>query len=205
MPGPRADLELLAAFGDVAPAGLILAMAAEPDEYLRSCGTAALGRLLLASPDEAVRRLLTERAGDGSWRVRESVAMAAQRVGDDDPSTMLTLVQGWAAATDPLVQRAAVAAICEPRLLREPDLADAALAACRAATAFLRALPGDRRRETDVRTLRQALGYCWSVAVAADPTAGLRAFEELAEVDDPDIAWIVRENRKKRRLAVLLG
>jgi hypothetical protein len=49
-----------------------------------------------------------------------------------------------------------------------------------------------------------APGYCWSVAVAAAPVAGLPRFQALAARDDPDVAWIVRENSKKARLAKLL-
>jgi hypothetical protein len=52
--------------------------------------------------------------------------------------------------------------------------------------------------------LRQALGYCWSVAVAADPATGLPRFRTLAAADDPDVAWIVRENSRKARLANVL-
>ena len=54
-----------------------------------------------------------------------------------------------------------------------------------------------------MRTLRQALGYCWSVAVAADPESGLAAFRALDE-SDPDVAWIVRSNAGKARLTGLL-
>jgi hypothetical protein len=55
-----------------------------------------------------------------------------------------------------------------------------------------------------VRTLRQALGYCWSVAVAADPAAGLPRFLALAASPDPDVAWVVHSNRGKARLAGVL-
>ncbi len=55
-----------------------------------------------------------------------------------------------------------------------------------------------------VRALRKALGYCWSVAVAADPAAGLARFRALEHDDDSDVQWIVRENSKKSRLARLL-
>ena len=47
------------------------------------------------------------------------------------------------------------------------------------------------------------LGYCWSVAVAADPVTGLAAFAAL-DASDPDVAWVIAENRKKKRLAALL-
>jgi hypothetical protein len=35
---------------------------------------------------------------------------------------------------------------------------------------------------------------------AADPAHGVSAFLKLADSDDPDLQWIVRENRKKKRL-----
>jgi hypothetical protein len=48
------------------------------------------------------------------------------------------------------------------------------------------------------------LGYGWSVAIAALPADGLAAFRRLGTSVDPDVVWIVRENRKKARLARLL-
>jgi hypothetical protein len=52
--------------------------------------------------------------------------------------------------------------------------------------------------------LRQALGYCWSVAIAADAATGLPLFTALTASKDRDVQWIVRENSKKARLARLL-
>ncbi len=79
-----------------------------------------------------------------------------------------------------------------------------ALDVCAVVTDALASRPRDQRRDPAVRTLRQGLGYCWSVAVAADPRRGLPAFTALADTADPDVAWIVRENRRKNRLARLL-
>ncbi|WP_336708018.1 HEAT repeat domain-containing protein [Oerskovia sp. USHLN155] len=204
LPGPRANLELIGAFADVAPAGLVLALADSPDEYLRCCGTVGLGRLVVDVPARARTDLLRVRAAEGSWRVREAVAMALQRIGDAEPATLRSLAASWVDDQDPMVRRAAVAGICEPRLLRTPTTATAALDACAAATASIHALPSDARRDPGVRALRQALGYCWSVAVAGDPAAGLARFAALRGSDDPDVAWIVRENEKKTRLRRLL-
>ncbi|MGO1336025.1 MAG: HEAT repeat domain-containing protein, partial [Cellulosimicrobium funkei] len=53
LPGPRANLELLNAFADVAPADLVRALADDPDEYLRCCGTCGLGRLVVEAPADA--------------------------------------------------------------------------------------------------------------------------------------------------------
>jgi hypothetical protein len=206
LPGPRSNLELLCAFGDVAPPGLVVHLADDEDEYLRCCGTAALGRLLLQTPDDAERLelTLTERARDPLWRVREGAAMAGQRLGAASPEGLAALVGRWLATGDPLVARAAIAAVCEPPILTSPLLRTTALDACDAATDLLRATPAANRREPGVRTLRQGLAYCWSVAVAADPAAGLPRFTPLLADADPDVAWLARENAKKNRLARLL-
>ena len=204
LPGPRANLTLLDAAADVLPRQMALALADEADDFLACCGVAALGRLVLEEPDDAgLVELLTARCADSRWRVREACAIAAQRIGDADVVRLRDLVDAWTASADPLVVRAGIAAICEPRLLRDPETAAAALTACHRATGHLLATPGERRREDAVRTLRQALGYCWSVAVAASPEPGLAEFLSLP-TDDPDVAWVVRENRSKKRLAGLL-
>lgn len=203
LPGPRANLSLVAAFVEVASPDLAFALADDPDEFRRLCGTAALGRLL-AAHDAAALDVVQSRAADDSWRVREGAAMALQRLGDDDPAEMRRVVARWAAHPNPLVARAAVAGICEPRLLADPVTAVAALDACAAATDVLRGVPTEGRRDADVRTLRKGLGYCWSVAVAGDPDDGLPRFAELAADPDPDVQWIVRENRGKARLRRLL-
>ncbi len=53
--------------------------------------------------------------------------------------------------------------------------------------------------------VRQALGYCWSVAIAADPVDGLPAFARWRGSPDPDVAWVVRENLGKARLERVLA
>ena len=136
--------------------------------------------------------------------MREGVAIALQRAADDDPARAFTIAERWATDPDPLVQRAAVAAVCEPRLLRDPAFGRRALALLDAVTADLARSPLPERRSAPMRTLRQALGYAWSVAIAALPDDGLAAFHHLEAHPDPDMAWIVRENRKKTRLKRLL-
>jgi hypothetical protein len=204
LPGPRANLELVTEFADTASPDLVFRLAGDPDEFRRLCGTAALGRLLPAD-DGPVLALIDERARDESWRVREGVAIALQTLGDHAPETLRDVVAARASGPHPLIARAAVAGICEPRLLGDPATARAALHACGAATALLRETPEEHRRDKDVRTLRQALGYCWSVAVVGDPGEGLALFTALAADPDRDVQWIVRENQRKARLRRLLA
>ncbi|MGC5166925.1 HEAT repeat domain-containing protein [Luteimicrobium sp. DT211] len=211
LPGPRANLELVAACADVAPEPLVRALARSDDEYERVCGVVGLGRLLAAADDggreaRALADELRSAAASEGWREREGVAMALQRLGDAEPARLRRLAVAWAAGPEPLVARAAVAGICEPRLLRDPDTARAAIEACRAATAALAAAPAVERREAPVRTLRKALGYCWSVAVAGAPEAGLPAFEDVGALaaDDRDLDWVVRSNLRRARLQRVL-
>lgn len=126
-------------------------------------------------------------------------------MGDRDLARLRDVVLDWAQSPEPLVQRAAVAAICEPRLLTSGEGAATALSVCSVTTGALEGRPAAERRTAGVRVLRQALGYCWSVAVAADPARGLAAFRRLQESADPDVAWIVRENERKARLRRVLA
>jgi hypothetical protein len=47
----------------------------------------------------------------------------------------------------------------------------------------------------------KGLGYCWSVAVAADPIGGRPAFERWLASEHPDVRRVVKANLKKARLA----
>ena len=203
LPGPRGNLELVAACGEESDAVRAETLIASGDEFATVCGLVALGRHFGLGDDLHVD-VLHSGAADPRWRVREGAAMALQRAGDDDPERAFTLADAWAHDPDPLVRRAAVAAVCEPRLLRNRAYALRALALLREVTADLANSSGGERRTPPVRTLRQALGYGWSVAVAALPDEGLRMFAQLDRSADPDVAWIVRENRKKARLKRLL-
>ncbi len=62
-------------------------------------------------------------ACDSRWRVREAVAIGLQRVGDHDLDALFDAIEPWVTAR-PYLQRAAVAAVCEPRLaaFRPPRL-----------------------------------------------------------------------------------
>jgi len=197
LPGPRGNLELLDVVAELAPAESLRGWAADADEYRATVGAAGLGRLV-ADRDVGDLATLRTLAADDRWRVREGVAMALQRLGDADLTRLHAVTDDWSVGA-PLVQRAAAAGECEPRLLRAPGAAAHAVALLDRITGSLLGRPD--RRASDVRTLRQALGYCWSVAVAADPAGGFPALEAWASSTDDDVRWVVRENLRKARLA----
>jgi hypothetical protein len=202
LPGPRGNIELAQAVADEGDPRQFAELIATGDEYLGFCGVLGLGPLL--AQGEAVAKRLRQHATDPRWRLREAVAMALQRLGDADLPRLLALAEDWAQDPDPLVARAAVAGLCEPRLLKTATAATTAVNICELLTTRLAGWPSQQRRTPGVKALRQALGYCWSVAVAADPPNGLARFDALTGQADQDVAWIVRTNRTKARLARLL-
>ena len=123
--------------------------------------------------------------------------MALQYVGSHDPEAMITVVQDWALGTH-LEQRAAIAAICEPFLLKNPATAQMALHTLKLVTTSF-ASTQDRKSE-GFKGLRKGLAYCWSVAVAASPALGKPMIEAWLGSTDPDVRWVMRENLKKKRL-----
>lgn len=206
LPGPRANLELLDAAGDVLDRDEALRLAAmgageapngTPLEFLPCCGLVAVGRLV-AEGDDSLVPLLRAAAGDARWRVRESVAIALQRWGDADLGSMADAIESWPGC-GLLEARAAVAAICEPRLLRTAPAVEVAVRILDSATASLVAVP--RPRGEPGRVLGAALGYGWSVAIAASPRVVLPVFERWVVSDDPDVRRLVRENLAKTRFS----
>src|SRR5438046_3558543 len=115
LPGPRANLELVAAVAEEADADRLWRLSASQDEFLALCGTAGLGRIALLEP-ETVMSWLRELASDPRWRVREGVAMALQRLGRESMPKLLAAMKAWRPG-DPFGQRAVVAGLCEPALL----------------------------------------------------------------------------------------
>ena len=154
----------------------------------------AIGASMTGNPPLQTLRTL---ASDPRWRIREAVAMALQRWGDADLPGLLAEMADWARGS-PWEQRAAAAALCEPRLLRHPEHAAAVLRILDGITTSIVQL-ADRKSDA-FKTLRQGLAYCWSVAVVALPDAGKPLMEKWLASSDPDIRWIMHENLKKNRL-----
>jgi hypothetical protein len=205
LPGPRGNLELLQAVADEGTLDLFQryltytpdrASTNSPEGFLAMCGVVGLGRLL-AEGDLDQLAVLRDCANDPRWRVREAVAMGLQRWGDADMPALLKAMSDWAKGTL-LERRAAAAALCEPRLLKDPKHAKRVIKLLNTITTSI--VRESNRKSEDFKTLRQALGYCWSVAVVALPLEGKPAMEKWLVNPDPDVTWIMRENLKKNRL-----
>ncbi len=206
LPGPRGNIELAQAVAEEGNAALFerflsfgpdKAPTNSPEEFLAFCGVLGQGKLV-SQGKRGVLQKLRLFAGDPRWRTREAVAMALQKFGNMDMDALLDEMEKWSEG-DVWVQRAAAAALCEPRLLPQQKHAERVLKILDRITASLKEIR-DRNNE-GFRVLRQSLGYCWSVAVVALPEKGKKVVERWFACEDRDVRWIMRENLKKNRLA----
>jgi len=130
--------------------------------------------------------------------VREGVAIALQRVGRSSMPDLIAHMESWS-KEGPFVQRAAAAALCEPPLLKKPAEVQRVL---KILDRITRSMAAERdRKQEGFRVLRQAMGYCWSVAAAADPEAGRPLMEKWMRSTDPDVARVMKTNLSKARLS----
>jgi hypothetical protein len=203
LPGPRGNLQLLHAFASQADsdssrkclAYIHPDTANSPEEFVGMCGI--VGHAIANRTDvPGVLAHLRPYASHASWRIREAVAIGIQEMFALEGRLDLDALTSWVDGTA-LEQRAVVAALCEPKLLRDAKTNIAVLEVLRKFTAGFDRLD---KIDDDQKVLRQALGYGWSVAIAAQPEEGRKRFQSFLKRSNKHIAWILRENLKKNRL-----
>lgn len=203
LPGPRGNLELLYAFAKSADADLAeqcLVYASEevsnsPEEFVGMCGV--LGYAVLHRDEiHEVVRFLRPYAAHASWRIREAVAMGIQEISVGRVEQTLVGLAEMAVGND-YEKRAVVAGLCEPKMLTDPACNRQIL---RLLTAITQGMEPEGKLLPGGEALRKALGYGWSVVVAASPQDGKAAFEGLLALPGKHVRWVLRENLKKNRL-----
>lgn len=218
LPGPRGNLELADVFAGVVgdysgreheklwnlclqltQFSLIEAPVNTSKEFLVFCGACGVGALG-ASPSLFKRAMsrLKELAGDARWRTREGVAMAIQSMIQKQSQQTLKEIEQWVKSGNWLVMRAVAAGVAEPALLKDERIAKSAFELHK--QIFCKISSTRERKSSEFKKLKQGLGYSLSVIVRAVPREGFEYMRQLAEQQDPDILWIVKENLKKSRL-----
>jgi len=202
LPGPRGNLELaqvVAEDGSIQQFEKFLSFQAlenTPEVFLVFCGVVGLGKLTACGNVDLFPRLRVY-ASDSRWRIREGVAIALQYVGDRDMKLLLKEMQAWSRGNW-YEKRAVAAALAEPRLLKDPKIVAEVMKIFNQITSDVE-LAGHPKDDA-FKILRQGLGYCWSVAVAALPKEGMPAMEKWIASKNLDVQWIMKENLKKNRL-----
>jgi len=225
LPGPRANLALAARFADlvamsnqrvalwpvllrwlaVPPA---VAPANDPGVFLPVCAAQALGAIFTISNgarQQEIVSLLRTAADDERWRVREAVAIALQRIGEHDMGALRAIVDDWLPEANLTGQRAIVAGLAHPPLLKDEAMARYALVTADRVLHVVQQTDAMQRKTESFRILRKALEYALSVFIAALPAAGIPWLRHWQTSDDPMIQRIVRQNLGKTRLKRVLG
>ena len=203
LPGPRGNLELLYKFAQTADPVIVQKCLEyikpdtgnSPEEFVGMCGI--LGYAVLHKQDNRhVIEFLENYASHKSWRIREAVAMSIQEISVGNLETTLrnivSLIKGNA-----YQQRAVVAGLCEPKLLKDKSLNTQILKIMESITLRLN---HDNKLTDSEEALRKALAYGWSVVIAATPREGKSTFEKLFNLPGKHIQWLIKENLKKNRL-----
>lgn len=201
LPGPRGNLELahaVAQEGTKRQFEQLLSFQAEentPDVFLVFCGVLGLGKLAASEPGLFDR--LRGYASDTRWRVREAVATGLQLAGDQDMDLLLKETGKWSKGNW-YEKRAVATGLAEPRLLKQPKHVKQVLQVLNEITA---SMENTQDTQSDsFHVLRQGMGYCWSVLVAALPEPGKPMFEKWLDSRSKAIRWMIKANLKKKRL-----
>jgi hypothetical protein len=221
LPGPRSNLGLASAFGDLAADGtvgsswvetLLLWTSTSPEqaptnhprEFLPFVAIQALGARYCLEPGPVqgkIESAIRASAKDLRWRMREGCVFGLQRIGNQDPARLIQLLESWLPSACLLELRAVIATLADPPLLKEKSLSTFALSAAETAIQAYRNLSPEMRRDEAAAVLRKGLEYAPSVFVAASPTEGFRMLENWADSGQVEVAKVVAANLRKARLA----
>lgn len=155
-----------------------------------------LGRLISEGKKGYLEKLRLL-ASDPRWRIREGVAMALQIYGESHMDELIKQMEEWSEGNN-YEKRAAAAALCEPKLLKQKEHVLRVLQILDNITESIKIIQD--RKDEGFKALKKGLAYCWSVAIVGNPDEGKKAFEKWILCSDKDINWIVKENLKKNRL-----
>ncbi|QQZ59436.1 hypothetical protein JI735_22655 [Paenibacillus sonchi] len=220
LPGPRANLTLAGSFAglfarpEVTETAWELisawshlpeseAKTGDPQEYLPFCAVWACGAHY-AHADSIRRSQAEERLqaamNDGRWRLREAAAMGLQSLGEYDFALLRELLDGWRSGATLLEQRAFVAALAHPPLLK----AEANVLYCLELAAGImdgiRSSDSGPAEREHFRVLSKGLEYSLSVFAASLPQPGFAMLRKYAASGDPRLIKIVKSNLGKTRL-----
>lgn len=209
LPGPTPNLELAKAFARI---GTLMdfkkyiqydyreAPENTPAEFLTFCGILGLGRYLAKYHDAGLFQMLKKRANDPRQRIREGVTIALQTIGRKRINRLLKYAKMLTEGTY-LEQRAAITALCHPDLLTDRKICLEVFDLLDWVTASM--TEDEAKEDEGFELLKEALSYCWSIAVAALPEKGKSMMERWIKENHPVVKNIMRKNLEKKRLSLL--
>lgn len=212
LPGPRANLELAARFArgyaraEISDTAWILltGWAEDPGEYLPFCAVQACAAHYSFADSlrrSRIKQMLKQAMNDARWRVRESAAIGLQYVGEYNFPVLQELLDSWRPEATMLEQRAFLAGLAHPPLLKSKDQAQYSLGLAAEITDGILEGRAAGYDPEHFRVLSKGLEYSLSLFVAAEPEAGFAMLDRLAASGDDRMIRIVKSNLSKSRLS----
>lgn len=218
LPGPRANLTFASEFAQyfqkqVVPEPLwqmviqwahISADETQEDisrEYLPFCAIQAIGaHLEFSDQQDQLIGILKGAMSDSRWRIRESAAIAFQIIGESDFGILEQCFNEWIQTANFLEQRAILAALAHPPILKNNDHARFALKMADDIMSKVIQVPSQERKSEEFKVLKKGLDYCLSVFVSALPPEGFVLLNTYAQIDDPVVTSVIKSNLGKARI-----
>jgi len=196
LPGPAANLSLLGQFiKEATPEQVTLCLSAldkkpdanSPATFVAMCGVAAS-----SNPE-----IFKKAANSDNWRIRESAVIGLQNLGLKDLEKLYSIFDSWENA-NLLEKRCIAATLCEPALIKTEEKAEKILNVLKE---YMEIIELEKNvKSEEYKVFKKTMGYCISVAVAANPKKGKEFFEDWMRSPSSEIRWVLSDNLKHNRL-----
>lgn len=174
-----------------------------PEEYLPFCGFQSLGALFfrVQKPmQDQILSLLKKGMNDERWRIKESVAIAFQFIGEKDFTILKENFSRWLPNSNFSEKRAIIASLAHPPLLKDSYNANYSLTVSDTImSSVLRATNIEKKTE-GFKVLVKGLSYALSLFVSSSPNDGFLLLDKFANTKDQIILKIILSNLNKSRI-----
>lgn len=173
----------------------------EPLLLLPFCAVRALGFVYPKRKTIEMDLILKNAMNDSRWRMRESIAMAMQHIGESDENLLIDLIGKSYPLSSFYEKRAFLAALAHPPILKKSEkTTNFALQICDSIINDLYQYEMDIKQE-DYRALFKGLSYAISVFVAYLPINGFAYMKEWALLNHKEVHKILKDNLNKTRIS----
>lgn len=220
LPGRRANLELSYAFADCFQSinisdihwhllnkwisiSVLEAPVDDPKEFLPFSAIQALGSLHTLSDTiqkENITNTIKNSANDTRWRIREAVAMAFQRIAENNFAIINEIFSDWINNSSLLEKRAIIATLAHPPILNDDNNVLFCLDITEKILTHIIVLDTNIRKTEEYKALKKGLEYTISVFVEKLPEQGFDLLLNWAQNDNIHIKKIIKQNIGKSRL-----
>ncbi|WP_159641519.1 hypothetical protein [Erysipelothrix anatis] len=173
-----------------------------PEVFVVMCKLITLGSIFerLSSDEKIVVLNVLSESANGSWRIKEAVAMAFQRIGMCNEALLIDTFNAYLKTGTFSQKRAVVATLADYQLLESQVLCDYSLVVSNCLLAEISTLGPSLYKHEDFKVLEKGLAYAISVFVAVDPKQGFELLSKYAQSDNKVIKKIIKSNLGKKRL-----